>query len=302
MPVSIAIEPNNSCNLKCPECPAGQKSFSRPAGMVDLEAYKAYLNQVSRHLSYLTLYFQGEPYLHSDIFEMIRYAGERNIYTSISTNAHYLNEDNIKKTLSSGLNRLIISLDGADSEAYSAYRVGGDFKEVIQGVAGLTKMKKESGSSFPFVILQCLVLKSNEQQVDKIRELGKSLMVDKVEFKTAQFYDYHNGNRLMPEDDNSSRYRKGENGKYIIKSNFPRHCWRMWNAAVITWDGRILPCCFDKDAGQQLGSLEENGFKKVWKGKPYNAFRQAILSGREEIDICRNCSEGLNSAASFRRS
>jgi radical SAM protein with 4Fe4S-binding SPASM domain len=158
-------------------------------------------------------------------------------------------------------------------------------------------MKNETGSSFPYIILQCLILKSNEQQIDKIRELGKSLMVDKVEFKTAQFYDYDDGNSLMPEDVAFSRYRKDEEGKYIVKSNFPDHCWRMWSAAVITWDGRIVPCCFDKDAQHQLGSLEGNSFKDVWKGETYAAFRQAVFSSRDKIDICRNCTEGLRSGA-----
>jgi radical SAM protein with 4Fe4S-binding SPASM domain len=106
----------------------------------------------------------------------------------------------------------------------------------------------------------------------------------------------------MPEDDDYSRYRKDENGKYIIKSSFPDHCWRMWSAAVITWDGRVVPCCFDKDAKYQLGSMEDKGFKDVWKGEAYTSFRQALFSGRKEIDICLNCTEGLKSGPSIRRS
>jgi radical SAM protein with 4Fe4S-binding SPASM domain len=265
-------------------------------------AFRKYIDQIGHYISYLTLYFQGEPYLHSDIFEMIRYAREKRIYTSISTNAHYLNDDNIAMTLSSGLNRLIVSLDGADNEAYAAYRIGGDYEKAKQGIADLTRMKRESGSSSPYIILQCLVLRSNEQQTAKIRELGKRLMVDKVDFKTALFYNYAEGNDLMPEDIAFSRYIKDAQGKYIIKSDFPKHCWRMWSAAVITWDGRIVPCCFDKDAIHQLGSLQGNSFKDVWKGEPYTAFRQAVFSGREKIDICRNCTEGLKSGSSIRRS
>ena len=302
MPVSLAIEPNNTCNLKCPECPAGQRSFSRPVGKIDLMTFKDYLDQVGRHLNYLTLYFQGEPYLHSDIFEIISYAREKRIYTSISTNAHYLDRDNIARTLSSGLNRLIVSLDGADSGAYTSYRIGGDFEKVIKGIFDLTRMKKDIGSSRPYVIVQCLQLKSNERQMDEIRDLGKILMADKIDFKTTQFYNYEHGNERMPEDEAFSRYRKDSEGKYSIKSELPRHCWRMWSSAVITWDGRIVPCCFDKDAEHQLGSLKENDFRTIWKGKPYTAFRQAVLSGREKIDICRNCNEGLRLRSSIRQS
>jgi radical SAM protein with 4Fe4S-binding SPASM domain len=66
----------------------------------------------------------------------------------------------------------------------------------------------------------------------------------------------------------------------------------MWSSGVITWDGLVVPCCFDKDATHQMGNLAENSFHDVWKGPAYNGFRQAILKSRSEIDICKNCTEG----------
>src|SRR5688572_3147586 len=64
MPISISIEPTTSCNLRCPECPSGLRSFTRPTGMLDSTQYRNVIDQLADTLSYLTFYFQGEPYLH----------------------------------------------------------------------------------------------------------------------------------------------------------------------------------------------------------------------------------------------
>jgi len=66
----------------------------------------------------------------------------------------------------------------------------------------------------------------------------------------------------------------------------------MWHSCVITWDGRVVPCCFDKDASHSMGELSEQSFEQVWQGKAYQNFRNALLISRSEIDICKNCTEG----------
>lgn len=61
---------------------------------------------------------------------------------------------------------------------------------------------------------------------------------------------------------------------------------------MVTWDGRVVPCCFDKDAHYVLGDLSKQSFHEVWNGESYNAFRATLLKSRSDIDMCRNCSEG----------
>jgi radical SAM protein with 4Fe4S-binding SPASM domain len=105
-------------------------------------------------------------------------------------------------------------------------------------------------------------------------------------------YDYENDpNKLIPTLDKYSRYRKTSNG-YEFKGKLANHCWRLWHDPVITWDGLVAPCCFDKDAQHQLGDLKERSFKEIWENGEYKKFRTAILKGRKNIDICSNCSEG----------
>ena len=186
------------------------------------------------------------------------------------------------------------------------------------------------GTRKPLLEIQFLVLKSNQHQVKEIKKLGKSLGADRTILKTAQFYDFEHGNPLMPEEGKWSRYKRtsGQADKrtilppwrqgtkasrhqgikepqpyntnnqspvtshnFLIKNPLPNRCFRMWSGCVITWDGKVVPCCFDKDADHCLGDLKIQSFKEIWKGESYKNFRKQILQNRKSVDICRNCSQ-----------
>lgn len=292
MPVSVSIEPTTSCNLRCPECPSGLRSFQRPTGMLDDATFRDAIDQLGETLIYLTFYFQGEPYLNPRFLDYVRYAASKNIYTATSTNAHYLDDRKARATVESGLDRLIISIDGTTQETYASYRVGGNLQKVIEGTNNIIRWKKELGSATPHVIFQFLVVRPNEHQVDEVKQLASELGVDQVVFKTAQVYNYEDGSPLIPVNQEFSRYKKKKDGTYSIKNKLLNHCWKMWQGCVITWDGQIVPCCFDKDADHSLGSLQKDNFRNIWKSAPYQNFRSAVLRGRDQIDICKNCTEG----------
>lgn len=292
LPMSIAIEPTTSCNLRCPECPSGLRSFTRPTGMLQSELFKKTIDELADTLSYLTFYFQGEPYLHPQFLELVQYAASRKIYTATSTNAHYLTDEMAKKTIESGLDRLIISIDGTTQDTYEAYRVGGKLDKVIEGAKNIIRWKKQLKSITPFVVFQFLVVKPNEHQIEAVYKLAKEIGIDHVALKTAQIYDYKNGSELIPTIDKYSRYQKMGDGTYAIKNELLSHCWKMWQSCVITWDGKVVPCCFDKDAHYVMGDLTQQSFKEIWQSEKYNSFRASILISRNEIEMCNNCTEG----------
>ena len=292
LPMSIAIEPTTSCNLRCPECPSGLRSFTRPTGMLQSELFKKTIDELADTLSYLTFYFQGEPYLHPQFLELVQYAASRKIYTATSTNAHYLTDEMAKKTIESGLDRLIISIDGTTQDTYEAYRVGGKLDKVIEGAKNIIRWKKQLKSITPFVVFQFLVVKPNEHQIEAVYKLAKEIGIDHVALKTAQIYDYKNGSELIPTIDKYSRYQKMGDGTYAIKNELLSHCWKMWQSCVITWDGKVVPCCFDKDAHYVMGDLTQQSFKEIWQSEKYNSFRASILRSRNEIEMCNNCTEG----------
>jgi radical SAM protein with 4Fe4S-binding SPASM domain len=223
---------------------------------------------------------------------MVQYASGKGIYTATSTNAHYLNDVNAKKTVESGLDRLIISIDGTTQDTYQSYRIGGHLDKVIEGAKNVIRWKKELKSSTPHVIFQFLVVKPNEHQIDELQSLAKKIGVDEVGLKTAQVYDYEHGNPLIPTIGKYSRYKQQADGTYTLKNLLLNHCWKLWHSCVITWDGLVVPCCFDKDAEYRMGDLKKDSFKTLWMGDTYKQFRAAVLRSRGEIDMCRNCTEG----------
>ena len=292
MPIALSVEPTTACNLGCPECPSGLKKFTRPTGNLKEGMLDQLLDQIGKDLVYLTFYFQGEPFIHPDMNQLIAKANSRGIFTATSTNAHFINEKSAEGIVKSGLNRLIISIDGTTQDVYESYRKKGKLEKVIEGTKTILAKRKELKSNFPRVYFQFLVVKPNQHQIEDVKKLGKELGVDGVHFKTAQVYDYENGNPLIPSIDKYARYRKNSDGKWGIKNMLDDQCWKMWHSAVVTWDGRVVPCCFDKDATHQMGQIGAESFEEIWRGEMYSNFRSALLRSRSEIEICKNCSEG----------
>lgn len=292
LPMTLSVEPTTACNLRCPECPSGLRAFSRPVGTISDDFYRQVVEEMADTLIFMILYFQGEPYIHPRFLEMVNFAHRKKIYTITSTNGHFLSEENAIKTVESGLDRLIISIDGSTQEVYETYRKSGDLEKVLEGTRNLIRARKKLRSGNPHIIFQTLVFETNRHQIPEIQKLAKKLGVDEVKLKTAQFYNYENGHPLMPLDSKYSRYKRRPDGTYQLKYALQNQCWKMWHSAVVTWDGKVVPCCFDKDASYPMGDLRQENFAAIWKNEAYQDFRQAILKGRSNIDICSNCSEG----------
>lgn len=291
-PMTISFEPTTACNLRCPECPSGLRSFARETGNLKSDFFRTTIDPLAKHLAYLIFYFQGEPYINPEFLKMVKYANERKIYTISSTNGHFLNNENARKTVESGLDRLIISVDGTTQEVYEQYRKSGNLETVLEGTRNIVRWKKLLNATTPHLIFQFLVVRPNEHQITEIYKIAKSIGIDEVKLKTAQVYDYAHGNALIPTIEKYSRYERKKDGDYRLKNKLVDHCWKLWHSCVITWDGVIVPCCFDKDASYKMGDLKEKSFNEIWEGKQFKKFRQQILTGRQQIDICANCTEG----------
>ena len=288
MPVSINTELTNSCNLKCPNCYSGSGLMARKRGYMDIDLFKKVMKELSPYLYFINLYFQGEPMLHPLFFSFVNNC--LNTQSIVSTNGHYLSEENSEKLISSGLNKLIISLDGIDQKTYSTYRVNGNVNSVIDGIKNVAIAKKKNNSSLKIEI-QFLVNSFNENQIPQIRQLAKSVHAS-IGLKSMQIIDKEDIGLWQPSARRFRRYKIKE-GEYVLKSSLPDRCARLWFNPVITWDGKVVPCCFDKNAEYVMGDLNNDSFRDIWDGPKYRMFRKSILSGRYMIEMCRNCTSGL---------
>jgi len=288
MPVVVSFELTNNCNLKCPECASGSGLMKRGRGFMDTGLFKKAVTELRPYLYYMNLYFQGEPMMHPDFFTFLILSGE--IKTVVSTNGHFLTEENSEKLVLSPLYKLIVSLDGMDQKAYSEYRRNGDLARVMEGIKNISSARDRFKSPMKLE-LQFLVNRHNEHQ---IREAGRFAgeMKAQLKLKSMQVIDNQDAGYWMPSNKEYARYEKTE-GKYEIRNSMPSGCLRLWLNPVITWDGKVLPCCFDKDAEFIMGDLKKESFRTIWNNSDYKEFRKRILSERKSIEICRNCTSGM---------
>jgi radical SAM protein with 4Fe4S-binding SPASM domain len=295
-PSFVSIEPTNFCNLNCPECPRAHH-IANGRGNMDMATYKKIIDELGPYLLNLLLYFQGEPFLHPAIFEMITYAKKRNIYITMSTNGHFIKQ-NPEEIIKSGLDKLIVSVDGVSEEMYKNYRVGGNLNTVKGGVENLIQLRSRKRKQHPAVIMQTIITRFNEGSLKEFIKMGNYLGVDKVIFKTAQV-SFPGGEDLIPREGRFSRYLARE-GKTLIKKKIKNRCIRLWQTAVINYKGEVLPCCYDKTSSFVMGSARDEAFHNIYNNKKYLSFRKKVLTNQKGCEMCKACGEGIRGGVYIR--
>ncbi len=285
-PYFLSFEPTNYCNLKCVACPSGAGQLTRPKGYADFELLKKLIDENKDALINIVLHFQGEPILNKNLGKMIRYANANNIRTEFSTNAN-IPISELKEVLDSKPSKIIISLDGLSQETYNKYRVNGDINKVINSLEAIKNIKRRNR---PIVELQFIVFRHNEHEIKDLKALKKKYKIDKITLKTAQIYGDEQIH-LIPEDIKLSRYKIDENGHAKLKKEIKNKCKRVIFGSVITWDGKIVPCCFDKDANFILGNTKTTDIDIIRNNEKYKQFIKNVFSQRKEIEMCNNCTE-----------
>ena len=292
-PWFISFEPASVCNLSCPQCPVGRGEVKRERKLMDPGLYSRLLGEISSTTLMLSLYFQGEPFMHGIFPEFVRLAAARRIYTQTSTNGHFLTEKICRELVDGGLDRIIVSLDGTSPKSYAAYRKDGDLNRVTEGIRRLVRVRRQAGSRKPYILVQFLVFKHNQAEVREIKKFARELGADRVRVKTAQVEYPDSMDQWTPLDPSYSRYEKVASGTWKHRGKIHNRCRRLWQTTVITSDGLTVPCCFDKRATYRLGDTKTESIAKIWKNRDYQDFRKRVLSERKNISICNNCTEGF---------
>ncbi len=291
-PVILTVEPSNRCNLRCPQCATGAGKIKRPFENFQLSLFKKVIDELKDELLYLLLFNQGEPYLHPEFIDFVTYAKKANIYVTTSTNGHFFDDEAVvRRTVASGLDTLVISLDGADAATYEKYRNGGNFETVIEGIRAIAAEKRVQRRRTPILLIQFLVMRHNEHQVEEIKKLAADLGANRVLLKTVQVDSAESAAEFLPAE---SRYRRYilQADRLKMKKKPSAPCRRLWLSAVLNSNGCVSPCCFDKDGAYAFGAVtQDTSFASIWHSDAYNSFRQDILNGKA-IDICQNCTEG----------
>lgn len=284
-PFAVSIEPTSRCNIHCCECPTGTNSLTRPVGEMSIALFEKIIDDIYKKTFYLNLYFQGEPLLNKNLPYFIEYAHQHKMYTVLSTNAQLLTPAWARLLVQSQLSKIIISMDGFSQQSYAAYRKGGDVELVKQGIYNMVTAKKELHSSIPFIIVQVLVNRYNEHEIPQLEKWIKDIGKVHLEKKSMQVYiDFD----FLPENKHFRRYNL-KNGIWVLKKYNHRGCFRVWSQCVVTHNGDVLPCCYDKNGDFLLGNLSQQSLSKIWKSELFNRFRKKIWSKKGNPATCNNC-------------
>jgi Radical SAM superfamily len=287
-PVKAYIEPTLFCNLRCPACPTGLQLGLRPSSSIDVDLFKSAIDEVGDYLFELWMYNWGEPLLHKQTPEMIRYAKEKGIERiRLSTNLSIpLTDDYIERFVRSGLDELIVSLDGTTQETYSKYRIRGEIDLVHQNMFRIQAAKTRLGLSTPNIAWQFLVFKHNEHQIKQAQAEYRDWGADSIHFSGAEmpFEQYATGfepstipefNQYHPDH---PLHKELERYKASGKP-----CSWLYGVFVLNPNGRVSSCCSVVDGGDDFGEYSpRNGFFKVWNSSKFGQARRLFTNHKRK--------------------
>ena len=270
---------------------------------MELDLYKNIIDQIKKDSFMVLLWNQGEPFLHINICEMIKYAAAAKMIVGLSTNANVMPD--INDLANSGLDELILSIDGITQDTYNKYRINGSLDTALKNIKNLIEKKTELKKHTPRIVGQFIVMKHNEHEINEAKKLFKKIKIDKLALKTVQIYSKEDIYNFLPSNPKYQRY-KIKNDHFSLKFGLKNRCYRIWNQPVINWDGEMAVCCYDKDnvyrvrnwewgVGSSLPapSSQLPTIKTLWKSRNFMTFRKNILKNRHQYEICRNCGEGV---------
>lgn len=292
-PYWLTIDPTNFCNLKCPFCPTGQGRNSRTKAMLSLDNFKRIIDEIGPYLIHIDFCNWGEPLLNKQIYEMIKFAKQYRIDTKIDSNLNQFSEEEAENLVLSGLDKIIVSIDGATKETYSKYRVGGDFNRVMDNLKLLIKKKRELNRTSPYISWQFLVFRHNEHEIEQVKRIGNYLGVDQVGITKAFI-----GNKdWIPLNEEHSHYRTEEVNSEYTSKYFKRPqetiCNWPWEAVVINSNGSVSVCCSVEDEKYDFGNIFQQSLREIWNNEKYRLARRYIKDKKiiqvENNNICIGC-------------
>ena len=295
-PTHLQIEPANYCNLRCALCPITD-GMDRSSGIMSQDLFRKLVDETGKYVFIMMLWDWGEPFLNPGIYDMIVYAKQRGIKVVTSTNGHFFRtREQAERLVRSGLDSLIIAVDGINQETYQRYRGLGNLEMVTDGIRRIVAAKKALNLKTPLINLRFVVMKHNEQEVPKLHDFAQSLEVNLLTVRALHPHDAKGllkgspkGNQYLPGNPRHQRYRTASDGITLLRRNL-NPCRKLWNSATVHWDGKVCPCCFDPHDRHTLGDLTKTGFREIWFGPRYRDIRRAFRQDYRSIAVCSDCS------------
>ena len=259
---------------------------SRKLGNMELELFKDIVSQLKElNPLVITLHLAGEPLLHPSLPEMIRIASKSGIRTTLSTNGMLLTEDLSKEMIDAGLLSLRVDFS-PNKEKFEYTRTGANWEKVYKNINTLLAFKKRNNLQFPVVKIQNIRFSEGEESEEKEMEELKALFIGNPADEYFHFQTHSWGGEFATKEKDDPSY------KLSVKQDRYNPCTHLWNSFVVTFDGKIVPCCRDLNAELILGDLKDRSILEIWKSNDYEELRRLHAQKKiDEISLCKNCSK-----------
>lgn len=289
MPAHLSIEPTNLCNARCPVCETGNGTMERRNGLLDMDSYTKFLDEVAPTTAVLMFYFMGEPFLNRNAYDMIRYARQKDIYVETCTNGDYVDAEGV---IYSDINQISFQIGGMRQETHQRYRVRSDLDKVHKNLYELLELRRTNPTTNVTIEVGFIVMKHNEHEVPEFLQWAKDIGIDRANVVDPCVRSVAEGKQMLPADRKYWFYDEEAFQRGVLK---PKHvpdneCTWVWNSVMINWDGSVVPCCRDPHGRHVFGNVFDRPLKEIWNGPKMRDFRRRIVTEQGKIDICKLCS------------
>jgi len=300
LPYVLKIESTNICDLRCPICYENRKPHhfegGRGYGKMNPDLFYRIIDEIGKYVYRINLYGFGEPFIYDKTLDMVRYAANENISVGITSNLNTVDEEMIEKIILSGLEHLIVSIDGIDQESYEKYQVGGDFNKVISNLRTFQNIKKRMKKKLPILDWQFLIMKHNARMRMQAKVMAQELgMGIRYSCIGIDLQDKSQREEWLPENEALSQY----NYRTLLPKGIEnlRSCSWLYRTVFINWDGGVSPCCnyYTGDKTSDFGNLTEKSFREIWNNRFYVQARKLVSKQQplseedKKNNVCGRC-------------
>lgn len=288
----LFIEITTYCNLKCRGCYRTLHDYSEKNKHMSLNDFKFYIDNTPPASS-LVLHGLGEPTLHPDLVEIIKYAKSTRRYLGIlfNTNAVAKPPEFFEELFANGLGQLGISVDSLNPKEVEQLRLGTSIERLKENIKYLS-------ARFPKRIFITMVIsKINFNTAHETLYELQTLGIRRITFQLLE--DVGDATNCLSSEERYQFFNKMN--KFISSKHFsflynfqdffhPKtHCTSPYIHTCITVGGYLTPCCkvFDKDVFN-YGCLKDRSFNEIFFSKDAKLLRKSISQGNYP-DFCKNC-------------
>jgi radical SAM protein with 4Fe4S-binding SPASM domain len=282
------IELTNRCPMRCIMCPRTEH-MTRAQGYMSFEVFKRVIdefvavNPEAARTKGAFLHHFGESLLHPEVGRFIRYAEESGVRVKLSINPLAMKDRVIDALIQSAPSYLMIALDGHDDASFERIRGVPDAYDFSVERLHVYLARKVAAKVPTFVELGMIDFVENENSLHLLRDRWAG--VEGIDNVTAKRFITWDGsaeeiNAYAPQPMTNEEARK----------HFPvPSCHLPWETVSVTWDGSVVPCCYDYDRKMVLGNVMQQTLTEIWNGPSMRALRTEFRSNAVENPLCRQC-------------